>query len=255
MQDTYTAPVEPTPTMTFSFYGVRTFQVQYWTGSTWAPCRAGRSRTTTSSGVGSTFAPLTTSKIRVYIRTRWNDYSRVMEVEAWGVAAGRQRAAGRVDHEPGRRRVVDGAGDDHDQCHGRATATARSTSVDVLRERLVASGQTLALRTARRGATSRRARYTLTAVATDNDGATTTSDRRARDRRRPTSPPNVSITSPPKARRSRRPRRLLVTTAASDSDGTVASVAFYANGALDRHRHDESVHRDVGQRRRRHATR
>ena len=33
MQDSYAAPIEPTPTLTFTSYGVRAFEVQYWTGT------------------------------------------------------------------------------------------------------------------------------------------------------------------------------------------------------------------------------
>src|SRR4029077_12485989 len=32
VQDNFQSPVNPTPTMTFSSYGVRNFEVQYWTG-------------------------------------------------------------------------------------------------------------------------------------------------------------------------------------------------------------------------------
>jgi len=39
MQDSYAAPIEPTPTLTFTSYGVRAFEVQYWTGT--ASARAG----------------------------------------------------------------------------------------------------------------------------------------------------------------------------------------------------------------------
>ena len=35
MQDNYTAPVEPTATMTFGSWGLRNFEVQYWTGTAW----------------------------------------------------------------------------------------------------------------------------------------------------------------------------------------------------------------------------
>ena len=35
VQNNYQAPIEPTPTMTFSLYGVRDFTVQYWTGTAW----------------------------------------------------------------------------------------------------------------------------------------------------------------------------------------------------------------------------
>ena len=35
VQDNYQAPSAPTPTMTFSLYGLTDFQVQYWTGTQW----------------------------------------------------------------------------------------------------------------------------------------------------------------------------------------------------------------------------
>src|SRR6185436_4065049 len=35
LQDNFSAPIEPTPALTFSQYGVTDFQVQYWTGSQW----------------------------------------------------------------------------------------------------------------------------------------------------------------------------------------------------------------------------
>src|SRR5262249_30116024 len=36
VQDNYLAPVDPTPTMTFTQYGLTDFTVQYWDGTTWA---------------------------------------------------------------------------------------------------------------------------------------------------------------------------------------------------------------------------
>src|SRR4051812_49603479 len=35
VQDNWATPVEPTATQTFTLYGVRDFQVQYWTGTAW----------------------------------------------------------------------------------------------------------------------------------------------------------------------------------------------------------------------------
>ena len=35
MQDNYDSPVEPSDTLTFANYGLRDFEVQYWTGSAW----------------------------------------------------------------------------------------------------------------------------------------------------------------------------------------------------------------------------
>src|SRR5262249_55956172 len=36
VQDVYFAPGEPTAAQTFTWYGLRNFEVQYWTGSAWA---------------------------------------------------------------------------------------------------------------------------------------------------------------------------------------------------------------------------
>jgi hypothetical protein len=41
VQDTYWAPSTPTPTMTFTQYGLVAFNVEYWTGSTWATVPGG----------------------------------------------------------------------------------------------------------------------------------------------------------------------------------------------------------------------
>lgn len=36
IQDSYGAPAEPTATMSFSQYGIRTFSVEYWDGTNWS---------------------------------------------------------------------------------------------------------------------------------------------------------------------------------------------------------------------------
>ena len=41
VQDNYQAPSTPTPTMTFSLYGLTDFQVQYWTGAAWVTVPGG----------------------------------------------------------------------------------------------------------------------------------------------------------------------------------------------------------------------
>jgi len=88
MQDSYNAPVEPTPAMTFTSWGLRAFEVQYWTGTAWVDVPNGAVTTNGLVWRQFTFAPVTTSKIRVYITGALNGYSRVIEVEAWGVPAG-----------------------------------------------------------------------------------------------------------------------------------------------------------------------
>jgi len=84
LQDNYPSPLDPTPTMTFSQYGIRDFEVQYWTGSAWTPVSGG---TVTGNNLvwrQFTFAGITTAKIRIVITgTADGAYSRVTEVEAW----------------------------------------------------------------------------------------------------------------------------------------------------------------------------
>jgi hypothetical protein len=46
------------------------------------------------------FAPVTTTKIRIHITGFLNGFSRVMEVEAWGVAAIEPASAPAQDREP-----------------------------------------------------------------------------------------------------------------------------------------------------------
>jgi len=87
MQDAFTTPAEPTPTMTFTTWGLRTFEVQYWDGSGWVTIPGA------SVGINNlvwrrfTFVPVTTTAIRVLINAALNGSSRVMEVEAWGTTA------------------------------------------------------------------------------------------------------------------------------------------------------------------------
>jgi hypothetical protein len=87
MQDAYSSPVEPTPTMTFSFYGLRGFEVQYWTGSAWAAVPGGTVSNNNLVWRHLVFSSVMTTKIRVYVTAALNSYSRVMELEAWGVPA------------------------------------------------------------------------------------------------------------------------------------------------------------------------
>ena len=87
MQDSYRTPSEPTPTMTFAFYGLKAFQVQYWNGSAWVDVPGGGVANNNLVWRQVTFAAVTTSKIRILVTSALNAYSRVMEIEAWGVPA------------------------------------------------------------------------------------------------------------------------------------------------------------------------
>jgi uncharacterized repeat protein (TIGR01451 family) len=71
--------------------------------------------------------------------------------------------------------------------------------------------------------------YLLTAVATDNSGASTTSNTVNVS---VNAPPTVSLTSPASGTQYVTPTNIVITSTASDSDGSINRVEFYANGSL-----------------------
>jgi hypothetical protein len=73
--------------------------------------------------------------------------------------------------------------------------------------------------------------YTLTAVVTDNSGATTTSQPVAVTVV-PNSGPTVNLTSPANSSVFNAPATVSLTADATDADGSVSSVSFYVNGGL-----------------------
>ncbi len=84
LQDDYLSPVEPTQTMTSSSYGLIDFELQYWNGSSWVAIPGGTMTGNNKIWRKFTFSPITTTKIRVWITNAPNNWSRVVEVEAWG---------------------------------------------------------------------------------------------------------------------------------------------------------------------------
>jgi YD repeat-containing protein len=83
VQDNYAAPQEPTEAMTFTQYGVAAFHLEYWTGTAWAQIPGGSVSGNNKVWRKVTFAPVTTTKIRVVVNSGLAGYSRVTEVEAW----------------------------------------------------------------------------------------------------------------------------------------------------------------------------
>ena len=83
VQDSYGNPAVPTPTMTFTKYGIVDFSIQYWTGSSWENVPGGV--VTENSLVWRQFAfpSITTSRIRVLVTKGKGSYSRITEVEAY----------------------------------------------------------------------------------------------------------------------------------------------------------------------------
>jgi hypothetical protein len=83
VQDNFSAPVDPTSSMTFTQYGITAFQVQYLSGSAWVDVPGGNVTGNNLVWRRFTFAPVSTSAIRVLVNASLNGYSRIVEVEAW----------------------------------------------------------------------------------------------------------------------------------------------------------------------------
>jgi subtilisin family serine protease len=86
VQNNYKTPADPTPTMTFSAYGLVDFTVQYWTGSSWQAVAGGIVRGNTLVWRTIIFAPVTTSRIRVLVERSADAWSRIAEIEAYSVS-------------------------------------------------------------------------------------------------------------------------------------------------------------------------
>ena len=87
LQDNYTSPIEPTDTLAFALYGIKDFTVQGWdsSNSSWVTLATVTGNNLVKRTV--TFAAYTTDRIRVNVTSALATYSRIVEIEAWGVAA------------------------------------------------------------------------------------------------------------------------------------------------------------------------
>jgi hypothetical protein len=91
LQDNYPSPIEPVEALTFSSWGLRDFSVDYWDSSTGNWKRVPGASVISNNKVWTRFlfSPLTTSKIRVVVTGALGSFSRITEIEAWGVPASR----------------------------------------------------------------------------------------------------------------------------------------------------------------------
>jgi hypothetical protein len=229
MQDSYTTPVEPFPTQTFTLWGLRSFEVQYWDGTGWLAVPDGTITNNTLVWRRVVFLPLTTTKIRVHITAALNGNSRAMEIEAWGIRSGENGpptvsiaspAAGATFSAPASITLtanaadLDGTVEDVTYYANGSPIGSSSSSPFTFHWTGVAAGV-----------------YALTAVATDNEGASTTSEPVSVTVANNTAP-TVTITAPAGGAAFTDPASITLTAAATDSDGTIATVAFYAGAAL-----------------------
>ena len=71
--------------MTFTLYGLTDFQAQYWTGSQWLDIPGGVITGNNLVLRQFIFSDITTTRIRVLVNGALNSFSRVTELEAWGM--------------------------------------------------------------------------------------------------------------------------------------------------------------------------
>ncbi len=83
VQDDYAAPATPTPTMTFSLYGLQDFDVQYWNSSAWVTVPGGAITGNNLVWRTVSFPAVSTDRIRILVKSALANYSRIAEVEAW----------------------------------------------------------------------------------------------------------------------------------------------------------------------------
>lgn len=87
VQDNYSAPEEPTPTLSFNSYGITDFEVQYWDGSIWKPVPGGSVSGNNKVWRKFSFSPVTTTRIRVLVTKALAGFSRIAEIEAYETAS------------------------------------------------------------------------------------------------------------------------------------------------------------------------
>jgi hypothetical protein len=84
---THLTRADPSPTQTFTSFGITAFDVQYWTGSAWATVPGGSITANNLLWRKITFPAVTTQKIRVVVNAAVDGVARIVELEAWGTDA------------------------------------------------------------------------------------------------------------------------------------------------------------------------
>ena len=210
VQDSYATPSDPTLGMTFTRWGVRDFVVQYWTGSVWQNVPGGNVADNTFVWCQFNFSPVTTSRIRVLISDGLASNSRLTEIEAYAVLGSENHSPTVMVTSPAPGAVfpvstpvaLEATASDSDGsvsqvdfwANGALVGTDTTGTADLY---------TISWSPAVAGT------YTLTAVVTDNGGATGTS-----------SPVTVTLTPQPGR----------VNVALATNGGLAVASSTYANG-------------------------
>ena len=106
LHDNYTQENTPTETQTFTLYGLLSFDVQYWNGSSWTTIPGGSVSGNNKVWRKFTFSPITTSKIRVWINQVPDSWSRVVEIQAFGTSSGGEKVQWLVSDQLGTSRII-----------------------------------------------------------------------------------------------------------------------------------------------------
>jgi len=173
IQDTPESPSPPTSTMTFSLNGVVDFTVQYWTGSAWEAVSGGVIRGNNLVWRSVPFPAVTTSRIRVLVERAAGKLSRIAEIEAYQAAVSANAPPSVTITSP-----ADGSSFTAPASMSiSATASDADGSVDSVA--FYANGTLLGTDSTAPysvdWSSAPAGSYALTAVATDNASATTTS--------------------------------------------------------------------------------
>jgi len=87
LQNNWTTAGQPDLTTPATGEGTLDFDVQYWNGSAWLTVPNGSVTGNDKAWRQFTFSAVTTTKIRVVVNNSRNNYSRIVELEAYGCPA------------------------------------------------------------------------------------------------------------------------------------------------------------------------
>ena len=88
LPDDIAAGTDPTPDKTFSLYGITSFDVQYWTGSGWVTVPGGSVKGNNLVWRTFTFPTISTDRIRVLVNgASAYGFSYVVEIQAWAASS------------------------------------------------------------------------------------------------------------------------------------------------------------------------
>ncbi|HEU4835592.1 MAG TPA: discoidin domain-containing protein, partial [Pyrinomonadaceae bacterium] len=97
LQDNFAGSSEPTESMTFTQWGLTSYQVEYWNGSSWVAISGASVSGNNKIWRKFSFSPISTSKIRVLTSASVDGYSRITEVEAYAPQASSCQGISRLD--------------------------------------------------------------------------------------------------------------------------------------------------------------